>query len=432
MGRFCGGWILLFLGASGALAQPYLDLGSSPNFVGSGARALGQGNAFIAVADDATAASWNPAGLAQLEAPEISLAVEAYRRRADLTSRDHAESAATYAGSLQDLNYTSVAFPFNLGRHMVVSLNYLKQYRFDRELRFDWTQVQPFGTVSLTHDLDQEGSLSVLGLALAADITRRLALGVTFNVWDDDLTGASSYRKTQVEDVVMTVPMPPFPPMVFNSQVYQEDQLTVDRGYSLVLGGLYRISAAWTLGMVAKPPYELHMTHEQLLRITPGMAATTTVTEPDVEFPWILGVGAAWRPSDPWTVSADATWTQWSEFTLTENGAEQNPITEGSISTEECDDTWSCRVGAEYLLVFEDHVVPLRCGLGYDPTPAVDRTDEFYTASLGIGFQTGRFMVDLAYEARWGQNVHGSTMRGLNASEDVLRHRLLTSLIVYF
>ena len=39
---------------------------------GSGARALGAAGAFTAIADDATAASWNPAGLIQLERPEVS------------------------------------------------------------------------------------------------------------------------------------------------------------------------------------------------------------------------------------------------------------------------------------------------------------------------------------------------------------------------
>jgi len=60
------------LAASGA-AWGQIEVNSSPNTVGSGARALGMGRAFIAVADDATAASWNPGGLTQLERPEISL-----------------------------------------------------------------------------------------------------------------------------------------------------------------------------------------------------------------------------------------------------------------------------------------------------------------------------------------------------------------------
>jgi len=118
-------------------AQNLLDLGASPNFVGSGARALGQGNAFIAVADDATAASWNPGGLTQLERPEISLALEAFRRRSDLTSSNQPDLESTDTLSLADLNYLSVAYPFRVcARQAVVSLNYLKQYRFDAKSSF--------------------------------------------------------------------------------------------------------------------------------------------------------------------------------------------------------------------------------------------------------------------------------------------------------
>ena len=37
------------------------------NVTGAGARAEGLGGAFIGLADDATAISWNPSGLGQLE-----------------------------------------------------------------------------------------------------------------------------------------------------------------------------------------------------------------------------------------------------------------------------------------------------------------------------------------------------------------------------
>ena len=41
--------------------------------IGAGARALGLGGAFVAIADDSTAAYWNPAGLCQLEGRELVL-----------------------------------------------------------------------------------------------------------------------------------------------------------------------------------------------------------------------------------------------------------------------------------------------------------------------------------------------------------------------
>ena len=52
-----------------ALRQDEIDLTGQQNVIlGSGARAFGMGGAFLARADDATAASWNPAGLSYLRA----------------------------------------------------------------------------------------------------------------------------------------------------------------------------------------------------------------------------------------------------------------------------------------------------------------------------------------------------------------------------
>src|SRR5215510_12224823 len=82
--RRCALWIMLLCCwlPPVALAQPLpfgislppsLNFATSPAPVGSGARAQGKGLAFIAVADDATAASHNPAGLVQLQQPEVSV-----------------------------------------------------------------------------------------------------------------------------------------------------------------------------------------------------------------------------------------------------------------------------------------------------------------------------------------------------------------------
>src|ERR1700677_492588 len=44
-----------------------------PNTYGIGPRAIGMGGAFTAIADDASAAYWNPAGLSQISSYEISI-----------------------------------------------------------------------------------------------------------------------------------------------------------------------------------------------------------------------------------------------------------------------------------------------------------------------------------------------------------------------
>ena len=44
--------------------------------MGTGARAIGMGGAFVAVADDASASFWNPAGLTQLKSNQIFLSLD--------------------------------------------------------------------------------------------------------------------------------------------------------------------------------------------------------------------------------------------------------------------------------------------------------------------------------------------------------------------
>ncbi len=408
-----------------------VEIGTSPNPVGSGARAMGQGNAFIAVADDATAASWNPAGLTQLEKPEVSFAFETIHRQDILSSDRHPESDSSESLSLGDLNYASAVAPLDLGRHLVISLNYLKLYRFDKQLAFPLATSNGFLDVAYEATLDQDGTFAVLAPAIAIDLTPALSLGLTLNIWNHGLTGDSAYNRRET----FTGTFSGLVAGTFDQT--ENERFEVEAGYSLVAGAMWRLSRQWTLAAVLKPSFKLDLDHKTSLAYTqtgdsPGSSFQTSRKTAELEFPWVVGLGAAWRPSDPLTVSMDLTWTQWSDYTFREDGQDANPLTGQASNLDECEDTLTCRLGAEYLLIGKTWVVPLRCGLGYDPAPAVDEVDDFYTLSLGTGLQKGRFMFDIAYEFRWGNHVNGSILRDLDAHENVRQHRLLTSLIVYF
>ncbi len=415
-----------------ARAQSNVNTGTSMNPVGSGARAMGQGNAFIAVADDATAASWNPAGLSQLERPEISLAVEYLTSRGTISSSGHPETEDVSRMDVADLNYFSVAYPFHPGRNVVLSLNYLKLYRFERELAFpvQWGATTDAMYIDARYEVEQTGSLSALAPAIGIDVTDRLSLGLTLNLWSDDLTQSSSFTRTETEDGVFHV---------MGSNPYSlvtENRFEVESGYSVVLGALYRLTKQWTLGAVVKPGFALDLDHTYSNWFEGSYAPATLIeaeSDAELEMPLIVGAGVAWRPSDPLTVSFDATWTQWSEFNLYEHGTDWNPLTNRTEDAGRCEDATTCRLGAEYLLVYPRYIVPLRCGVGYDPGPAIDQVDAFYTASVGTGLQVGRFAFDIGYEMRWGDGVNGSIYPAeWESSEDVLQHRVLASMIVYF
>ncbi len=413
-------------------AQSNVNIGTSMNPVGSGARAMGQGNAFIAVADDATAASWNPAGLSQLEHPEISLAVEYLTSRGRISSSGQPETEDVSRLDVADLNYLSVAYPFHPGRNLVLALNYMKLYRFEREMEFpaNLTFPQIGMTVDTLYRVEQSGSLSVLAPAIGVDVTDRLSLGLTFNIWNNDVTGSSEYRKTARETGTLNF----YGANAYSSVI--EDEFEVRRGYSLALGAIYRLSKQWALGAVVKPPFSLdldHTTSSGYADTYSPLTYTDTESDAELQMPLIAGAGVAWRPSDPLTISCDATWTQWSELNMEENDIERNPLSDRSEDVGRCEDVVTCRLGAEYLLVHPTYVVPLRCGLGYDPGPAIDQVDAYYTASIGTGLQVGRFAFDVGYEVRWGSGVNSSLYPAAwGSSEDVLQHRLLASVIVYF
>ena len=342
---------------------------------------------------------------------------------------------------LEDLNYASLVYPFHYKINMVVSLSYLKLYRFDKNLSTLVTRIDPIVDVEVVtnSEFDQDGTFSVIAPAFGIDVTDNLSLGITFNLWNNTMTGDSSYEIRQIFNITRIFSIDPDFPR--ESHLAREEEFEVEEGLSVVIGGMYRFNENWNLGVVIKPPFELDIDH-QTTRTSGRLNTRTgevlrdpvnkTKTDSELEFPLILGVGAAWRPMDPLTLSTDVTWTQWSDYVFSENGRQINPISGSSTDNGELDDTVTVRFGGEYLLLSEKYIIPLRFGFGYDPSPAIKDVDDFFTASLGGGIQIGKYNFDVAYEFRWGNNVNKDVIIGVDATQDIRQHRVLASLIYYF
>ena len=182
-----------------------VGIASSPNSVGSGARAIGMGGAFIGIADDATAASWNPAGLIQLEKPELSIVGAYFKRSEDFTSSMNPEIANTATADDANLNYLSASLPFNfLKRNMVVSINYQRLYEFKRDYEYHLEQSSPLETSSEGRHYDQDGYLGAMGIAYTVEITPKVSLGGTLNIWTDDLFWENGWQENYKQHSVTT------------------------------------------------------------------------------------------------------------------------------------------------------------------------------------------------------------------------------------
>jgi len=425
-----------FLTSAFAQALQRIEVPSSLNPVGSGARALGMGGAFIAVADDATAASWNPGGLIQLETPEVSMVGAYFNRVEDNTFGTNPEASGEQSVSEKRINYLSAAYPFTFwGHNMITSINYQNLYDFTREWNFPLMQAS--GNLSLNQDVDykQEGSLSALGIAYCVQITPEFSFGLTLNFWKDGLYPNEWEQNTLQTGSGIYVGNP----FIFESKSYDKYSFS---GFNVNLGILWHINDKITIGAVLKTPFEADLRHESTFNSFihyPGFPAADSTTsiasaeDETLDMPMSYGIGFAYRFSDEFTTSIDIYRTEWDDYVLTDsNGNKTSPISGESISDSDIDPTHQVRMGAEYLFIKPNYVIPLRGGIFYDPAPAEGSTDDFYGLSLGSGIAYRQFIFDIAYQYRFGNDVGASIMKNLNFSQDVDEHTVYSSVIIHF
>jgi len=465
-------------------AAAQIDINSSPSLVGSGARALGMGGAFIAIADDATAASWNPGGLTQLERPELSLVYSWKHLGEDFPETLHLGSDGGYEVDLDDINYLSFVYPIPrtfMGRNLVLSLNYQRKYDFDRSLDFR-ARVLNRIPVSIAWILDlaswdidyyQEGGLSALSPAFGFELTDRLSLGVVANIWDSSLISNNKWKSSterrlfgqQIVDSLVGGNTVAYLTRGFANTYEEYDDVD---GVNYTFGALFKPTERLSIGAVYHTGYSTDVEYTRLNRILfyRGPIASKGIdfyqSTLRIEWPGAIGLGAAYRfPNDKLTLSLDVTRRNWDRFVQIDPreglGARISPITGLSKWRSPHDPTYTVRLGGEYVFFNPDkprqtYLPSLRAGLFYDPEPASGRKDtwwgvqykgngdpdDYYGVALGGGLLIkNRVNLDLAYQYRWGNNVRKDTLAGAGPvergfSEDVDQHVVYLSTVIYF
>lgn len=430
--------LLMALVPSWALGQEgTIEISSSPNPVGSGARALGMGGAFIGVADDATAASWNPAGLIQLETPEVSI-VGAYNGRTeDTTYEAFPEASGDQRVTTYEVNYLSLAYPFTAGqKNMIISLNYQHLYDFEKKVNYSYTFTHPGPpALTLNNDLnfEQEGALRAISPAFAIQIHPKLSLGFTLNIWDKNFCHWESTYHTTGNGTLG--------PFGFLEETEIKENWDFS-GINYHAGILWNINSTFTLGGVFKAPFHATLKHrydyvsDRTFPTVPAANTHTVISRSDeqtLEMPMSYGIGVAARLSDALTLDLDAYRTEWSDYVRHgADGQDWNPVTGKHNSLSECKATTQVRLGGEYLIIGKSMVIPLRAGLFYDPEPSEDSPDDFLGFSLGSGIAYKGVVYDIAYQYRFGRDVRTTTVGNEDSSQDVDQHTIYMSLICHF
>jgi len=447
--------VMLFAAvAPGQQIPPAIKFASTPNPVGSGGRAVGWGGAFIAVADDATAASWNPAGLIQLETPEASVVLSCLDLRESARFEQSEAEVNSELASHLNLNYASIAYPFHLSRlNLVTSLNYQRLYEFDRNLEFKRTWTEPASasgpayTISESnHKFEQKGALTTLTPALAVQITPKISLGASLNIWGLDPLG-DGWDQQEQNQGTMT--------FARTGDIIQYELEHIEKyrlsGWNWEAGLLVK-PGKFTIGAVYKAAFTADLDYREDLTTTQFSPNNPDFTKPpyrlpksqrhyhdQIVWPASYGIGIAYRFSDAFSVAVDGYQTNWSAFRRKLEKDINNPDRRegGSVNLIAPNggvvrDTTQVRAGMEYLIIKPKVVVALRGGAFYDPEPRPDKAVDFYGVSFGTGFGLGRFVADIAYQYRFGSNVPQEKVPPDQIQADVFDRFVIASLIYHF
>ncbi|MGE3177210.1 MAG: OmpP1/FadL family transporter [Vicinamibacterales bacterium] len=373
------------LHAVGAAAQTNERLyeGLDFRFVTPGARAVGMGVTFVGVADDATAAASNPAGLSNLRRPEFSVEVSASEssqsylvgnqqngRPCDVPC-DRFQKFGRTSWSLP--SFASVAVPagdFTLAAFMNVQQRFTR--RFDLEPRYVQARATPFGTLGPSGQTAESGRLDVsvrnYGLGGAWVARPWLSVGGTLVVSHLDLES----RGENIEDGILrsrtTTAASGLRPSVFAGALARPTRHTTV-GLAFYRGTTFpmRTEIAGTFGNPpgASPPDRcLNQSFQRPERQCEPHPALET----DYVVPSRLAVGGAFRASAALTLAGEVARVGYSSL-VTDHFQIVDFRFAGGLEKDNffVKDVREYHVGAEYRHRTGEHVVALRAGAFSDP-----------------------------------------------------------------
>ncbi|HYN44157.1 MAG TPA: hypothetical protein VE129_20450 [Thermoanaerobaculia bacterium] len=427
--------VLLLVSAAPAWAQIDSALLSKITFnlTNPGGKSLAMGGAFTAIADDATAAIANPAGLGLLSSVEVGISG---KRSDDVIGLVTARSTATGSNFLTPyppvhgvnsdisaqaagVEFAGVVLP--VSRRFVAAVSFAENLRFEGDPGEDgYTYIElrdnrSSGTTrrDFLYEFREYGAVSLrnrlLGLSAAFRATDRLRIGagVTLNRMELDLLGdaggahrivSRNYTPTKVETFTTTMAIRDLDQSTFGFVVGVHADLASDG--KLTAGAVYRQTGK-TTGTLEIGGYVPEPLWGQEIR--PFSARV----------PRDAAVGLAARPFPGLTVAAEAQWIAYGDFIdrplpiVTYSGL-AGPLPgsfERSLLAELAppDDVILPRIGIEYVATAADLLLAFRLGYhrepargvtanlsAYDPSGAYDVNDPPYSESVRTVYDGGQ------------------------------------------
>lgn len=399
-------FLALLGAAAGAAAQPVTISRFDFSFSNPGARSLGFGGAFAALADDATAAYANPAGLVQLAEPEVSVEARLWNRSPTFVDGGRLEGVPTGRGidtqqgiifgrdNSHDfgLSFASVVIPkgrwsFALYGHQ------LAKFEASATSQGFFVEENPF---SIPPGPRLPGSretvdLEVLtgGLAAAWRMNERVSFGLGIVLSDASLRSRSDAFLWDDD----SEPSPYEAISFLPERRISTSTLSVEgTGVTFNAGALWRMSEQVSGGLVYRQGAQVRGSLD--FEFGPALPFEGSFrNEAVLEIPDVAGAGLAYRSRDgSVTLATEVDRVAYSGL-LRVLDTEEVEV-EGVL---EYRNAWEVHVGAEYALLRRTPILAFRAGAWIEANRADDLGNGDTThLSAGLGLAAETFQLDLA------------------------------------
>ena len=424
------------------------------NFGNPGARSLGMGGAFLGLADDASAAEANPAGLTILRKPEVSLELRNYEENqlfsTSGTYPDIERTAFTHYSKRIVVSFASAVFPvknFTFGAYYHEPLNNqgagavtptFNEFTGDQETATPnfflpaaggnpiseaeceaLRRNNPFSCV----EYKTNPFLSALdvrqrtfGISGAWQVHPKFSIGVTGR-YQRFREAAFTFRFTQDFDPSSILAQATATEKNGEVAIEEVDDITFAAGFKwaptdqLSFGGVYKKGPVFDTQLF----FAGAATGGDFLQV-----AETSFHIPDV-----AGVGVSYRPIPVLTINVDAVHVKYSN--LTDDFVTSLADVTGLDDPFRADDVTELHAGAEYFFPTKIPVA-IRAGFWRDPAHSVTwrgplTKPEFIAEALlfpegeaqnhmsfGVGLAWPRFQIDAAYDTSDNYRVASLSM----------------------
>jgi long-subunit fatty acid transport protein len=403
--------------------------------LGNNARALGMGNAYIGLSDDASASYYNPAGLGLLRKMEFSGGFFYNRQN---NSASFINSSRDYSNSNTDLDQISFAFPFpTLRGSLVFGLSYnatkdfvgalkfdaynpgnssMIQYLLNTDVPYDLILCDADNNTPINGKLNQSGTVLQSGrmdnftLSTALEIYKNLFFGVNVDI----ISGKYEYsREYYEEDLKGIYSQAVTDPTVAQSKGFQlfylNSLLNWDlSGWDAKIGILYQLKDMVRFGATIQFPKSIKV-KENFKSNGRSEFATGMIVEKgyddkveyDVVTPYVFSGGFALNYMS-FIASAEFSLTDYTQAKFENMSGFKNPDQTSASLNKDIKDNLRAVVnynlGLEYT--FADLGLRLRAGYFVQPSPysgdPSDFNKKYVTGGFGFLLEDA-ISIDFAY-----------------------------------